>query len=180
MLDGFLCGLLLQPQPLPLARWWALVCDTEGRALPAGHDMAPLQAMVLRRHAELERAIARRQWFDPWVFELDDDGAPSEMVMPWVAGFSTALNELPPLPALDGAAAQEPLAILYRHLDPDDLEDADELLALIEELEPPADGAEAVEDLVRATLLLADLTRPMPTAAARSGPASLGRRPRRS
>ena len=50
-----------------------------------------------------------------------------------------------------------PLALLYRHLDVDDLEDADALLAEIESLEPPADLAAAVEELVRATLLLADV-----------------------
>ena len=57
---------------------------------------------------------------------------------------------------------REALATLYRHFDADDLEDDgdDELAALIDELEPPTDSAEAVEDLVRCTLLLADETRP--------------------
>jgi uncharacterized protein len=61
---------------------------------------------------------------------------------------------------LDGPALLEPLAQLFMHLDPEDLEDADELLAEIETLEPPADMAEAVEMLVRASLLLADVSRP--------------------
>jgi uncharacterized protein len=68
----------------------------------------------------------------------------------------------------------EPLALLYRHLDPDDLEDADELIAEIETLEPPVDLTDAVEGLVRATLLLADIGRPvtasLKTAAARPRP----------
>ncbi|HET9645640.1 MAG TPA: YecA family protein, partial [Burkholderiaceae bacterium] len=55
----------------------------------------------------------------------------------------------------------EPLATLYMHLDPEDLEDADELLAEIETLEPPQDLAEAVEGLVSSTLLLADVSRPL-------------------
>ncbi len=59
----------------------------------------------------------------------------------------------------DDPAVIEPLALIYRHLDPDDLEDADALLAEIETLEPPADLAESVEGLVRATLLLADVAR---------------------
>ena len=58
----------------------------------------------------------------------------------------------------------EPLALLYRHLDPDDLEDADELLEEIESIEPPETLDEAVEDLVRAILLLADVGRPQPAA----------------
>ena len=44
---------------------------------------------------------------------------------------------------------------------PDDLEEADALLAEIEMLEPPSNLTDAVESLVRATLLLADLTRPV-------------------
>jgi uncharacterized protein len=63
--------------------------------------------------------------------------------------------------------------VLYSAFDPDDLEDADELLALIDTLEPPADMAQAVEDLVRSVLLIADVTRPA-TGATRPAP---GRRP---
>jgi uncharacterized protein len=62
---------------------------------------------------------------------------------------------------LDAQRLREPLALLYRHLDADDLEDADDLLEEIESLEPPADLTEAVEELVRATLLLADVSRPV-------------------
>jgi uncharacterized protein len=58
----------------------------------------------------------------------------------------------------------QPLALLYRHLDPDDLDDADELLDAMESLEPPATLEEAVEDLVQATLLLADVSRPVAAA----------------
>jgi uncharacterized protein len=170
MLDGFLCGVLVQPVRLPVSRWLPHVSDAEGRALPQRFDAARLHELVLRRHAELDDAIARRQWFDPWVFELqDDDGdeAPSEIeaVYPWVAGFATAMEVFPAL--IDGKDAQavtEPLALIFRHLDPDDLEDADELLAEIEMLEPPQDLPEAVEGLVRATLLLADVSRPVPAA----------------
>ena len=62
----------------------------------------------------------------------------------------------PALMQTDAPALIEPLALLYRHLDADDLEDADELLAEIDSLGPPADLTEAVEQLVRAILLLAD------------------------
>jgi uncharacterized protein len=65
----------------------------------------------------------------------------------------------------------EPLAAIYLHLDPDDLEDADALLEEIESLEPPADLEEAVEGLVSAVLMLADVSRPLrPTARASAGP----------
>jgi uncharacterized protein len=188
MIDGFLCGVLVQPQAIAPARWLPFVTDADGRALPRGFDAARLHALVQRRHAELDVAIGQRRWFDPWVFELadepgaeeDDEGAdgddgappPIDAVYPWVAGFATALETFAGLMALDAAALTEPLALVYRHLAPDDLEDADELLAEIESLEPPADLSEAVEELVRATLLLADVSRPLrqPPQAPRSRP----------
>ena len=186
MLDGFLCGVLLQPDWVPVSRWMPFVTDVDGRALPPRFDTTRLHPLVLRRHAELNEAIDRRQWFDPWVFELGDEegeddedafdeGAPSEVdaVYPWVAGFASALEHFPGLMAGDAKALTEPLALLYRHLAPDDLEDADELLAEIDSLEPPADLSEAVEGLVQATLLLADISRPLPGALGDAG------RPRR-
>ena len=161
-LDGFLCGVLLQPKRVAEATWLPHVTDADGRPLPAGFDARPLQALARRRHAELDAAIQARQWFDPWVFELEGgEESPSEAVVGWVAGFATAMEFFPGLMAMDAAGLREPLALLYRHLDPDDLEDADDLIEEIESLEPPAELAEAVEDLVKATLLLADVSRPL-------------------
>ena len=181
MLDGFLCGLLVQPQDIPVRRWIGHVTDADGRPLPAGFDATKLHELVLRRHRELGLAIARRQWFDPWVFELSDenDAQPDpddqdpaghiDAVYPWVAGFATAMELFPALSDSGADALTEPLALVYRHLDPDDLEDADALLEEIESLEPPVDLSEAVEGLVRATLLLADVARP-PAASPPRGP----------
>jgi uncharacterized protein len=198
MLDGFLCGLLVQPRGVSAARWLPHVTDVDGRALPPRFDVSRVHELVMRRHAELNDAIARRQWFDPWVFELtdeadaerddadleDDDefGEPAvDAVYPWVAGFATALELFPDLMALDAKKLTEPLALVYRHLAPDDLEDADDLIAEIESLEPPADLSAAVEELVRATLLLADIARPLATPAPRGpvrrrGPSSSSNR----
>lgn len=161
MLDGYLCGVLLQPRPVPASQWLRHVHDVDGRAAPASLNLEPLHRIAKRRHAELDRAIEHRQWFDPWVYELDDeDASPSDTVMPWVAGFATAMELFPGLMRLPEATTLEPLALLYMHLDPDDLEDADALIAEIETIEPPRDLPEAVESLVRATLLLADVSRP--------------------
>ena len=166
--DGYLCGVIVQPQPVAETAWWPRVLDVDGRPPPAGFQAARLRVLVGRRHAELADAIARRQWFDPWVFELeaeaeaddedegDDDGAAIDAVYPWVTGFTLALETFPRLLEREGPEVSEPLALIYRHLGADNLEDADELKAEIEALEPPADLAAAVEELVRATLLLAD------------------------
>jgi uncharacterized protein len=180
MLDGFLCGVIVQPRPVPADRWLACVTDIDGRALPAGFDARELQALVRRRHAELARAIELRAWFDPWVYELDDPGAdPSDAVLAWAAGFATALALFPALMRSASPAALEPLALVYRHLDPDDLEDADDLLEAIDAIEPPHDLAEAVEDLVRATLLLADAMHRVVPPAGRGSAVSRRGSPRR-
>jgi uncharacterized protein len=194
MLDGYLCGVLVQPGRVPLSRWWPHVLDVEGRPLPPGHDVDELRRLALRRHAELDAAIERRDWFDPWVFgpedddeaapaaqrsrsddghaggsvpqddadDAGDDGPPPEVqaVYPWVAGCVTALDLFPALMVREGPALNDALVLLYRHLDPDDLEDADAILEAIDALEPPENLAVAVEELVRATLLLADIGRP--------------------
>ena len=168
-LDGYLCGVLLQPRPVPAAQWLRWVSDVEGQTLPPGPQADRLASLASRRHAELDRAIAQRQWFDPWVFEMDgEDLAPSELTLPWVAGFAAAMDHFEGLMALDHPGLLEPLAVLYAAFDPEDLEDADELLAVIETLEPPSTLAEAVEDLVRSVLLLADVSRPR-APAGRSG-----------
>jgi uncharacterized protein len=196
MLDGYLCGLLVQPRRIPATRWLAFVTDVDGRPLPPRFDATRLDSLVQRRYAELDDAIARRQWFDPLVFELDaeegeespeedhddeENGEPTSIdaVYPWVAGFATALELFPDLMAMDAKALTEPLALVYRHLAADDLEDADDLLAEIESLEPPEDLADAVEGLVRATLLLADISRPVAQTAPRP-PHGSARRPRSS
>ncbi len=161
MIDGYLCGVLLQPVPVPAERWLPLIPDVDGRTPPSRFDIATMRALVLRRHAELDAAIARRQWFDPWVYQLDDEATLTETVLPWVAGFATAVDAFTLLMDRHEDELLEPLATLYRHLDPDDLEDADALLAEIETLAPPETLAEAVEDLVRSVLLMADVSRPV-------------------
>jgi uncharacterized protein len=186
--DGFLCGVLVQPEAIAPARWLPFLTDVDGRALPRGFDAHRLHALVQRRVDELRHAIERRAWFDPLVFETDaaeddladlgddddvvedveDDEPPTDdhvhregtaaaAVLPWVAGCTAALETFPALLGSDDPALTAPLALLYRHVGTDTLEEAAALDAEIETLAPPADLAVAVEELVRATLLLADV-----------------------
>jgi len=169
--DGLLCGALLQPQRVPAERWLPLACDVDGRPAPPGPALDELKALLQRRHAELDRAIGQRQWFDPWIFQLDEDASPSDCVLPWVAGFAAAMEAFPALMGLSDTELVEPLALLFLHFDPEDLEDADALLEVIATLEPPEDLGEAVQDIVRALMLIADVTRPRsPKPAARTPP----------
>ena len=226
MLDGFLCGVLVQPEAPAPTIWLPHVTDADARPLPKGFAVDRLHRLVLRRHAELDRAIQQRRWFDPWVFEMatadaaagemapadaaaremapadtaagemapaDDESGSDEngeggssardAVYPWVAGFALAMDVCPGLMARNADLLNEPLALLYRHLDPDDLEDAQALLDIIAALPVSDDLSDNVEDLVRATLLLADVGRPLPRSASdrpapRPKPAARGR-PRR-
>lgn len=160
MLDGYLCAVLLRAPALPVERWLPFVLDLEGRAGAPPDRRATAQQAVLQRHASLNQAITRRQWFDPWVFELDGDADPIEAVMPWAAGFALAAERFAlPLPP-DSDAADEALALVYQYLDADDFPGVTALRAQVELLEPPTTLAQAVEDLVQAVLLLADLTGP--------------------
>lgn len=160
-LDGYLCGVLLQPVTISATDWLPLVFDVDGAPAPAGPEAGRISALACRRHDELERAIAQRRWFDPLIFEPDDPSAqPAQAQLPWVAGFAAAMERFPALLQRDDPALLEPLAVLYAAFDPRDLEDAQDLLPVIETLEPPSTMAEAAEDLVRSVLLLADVSRP--------------------
>ena len=180
-LDGYLCGVLLQPRRVPAERWLPLVTDLDGRPAPQGPALKELHALVQRRYTELDQAITQRDWFDPWIYQLDDAADASECLLPWVAGFAAAMEAFPALMAMSDPELVEPLALLFMHFDPDDLEDADALVAVIETLEPPADLGEAVQDTVRALMLIADVSRPRaaPPKTARGGrtPPPPGQRP---
>lgn len=184
MLDGFACGVALQPTELDPQLWLPFVLDLEGRAAPVGPRVNAATQAVLARHATLRTAIEHRQWFDPWIYELDSDTPAAAAVAPWAAGFAMAVEHFAlPLDRQAGAA-REALALIYQGLEADDWPDAGELQAEIDAIEPPSNLEEAVEDLVRASLLLADLVasarsaRPQSRPTRRKSPSAAGRKPR--
>jgi uncharacterized protein len=164
-IDGFLTGITLQR--IALGDTWRLFVDPDGRAPNINRDepsVRHLLSLLESRRARLDAAIEQRSWFDPWLFEAEPDAVDPvrEACAPWAAGFALAMDHAPGLMALDHPDLIDALALVYVHFDADDLEDADDLLASIAALEPAADLAAAVEDLVTATLLLADISRPRP------------------
>ena len=136
MLDGYLCGVIVQPVLLEPATWLAHVFDFDGRPLPDDVDQAWLArttALIMRRHAALNRAIVEDGWFDPLVLEFDDEhprepvpegeidhmaglSPVSQSLMPWVAGFHHAAETFPDLAEMPDDAVMAALARLYRHL----------------------------------------------------------------
>jgi uncharacterized protein len=76
MLDGFLCGVIVQPTLLEVDAWLPYVFDAGGHrwgeAEPAPEQLRA-RALILRRHAALNRAIAEYGSFDPFILEAGDD-----------------------------------------------------------------------------------------------------------
>jgi uncharacterized protein len=164
MVDGFLAAVVVLPKRIARGKWMPYVLDAEGRAAPDDDETRAVRTLVERRHAELTAAVDARAWFDPWVFDGED------ACYPWAAGFAQAWERF--APAGGGPAVDDALALVYRHLGPGDLDLADpagqRVQAAIDALEPPADLADGVEQLVRATLLLADASGRPKTAPARA------------
>jgi uncharacterized protein len=178
MLDGYLCGVIVQPIVLEAPTWLAHVFDYEGRPLPDDVDPAWQQrttALIARRHAALNRALAEDGWFDPLVLEADDESAEaaasegeddgsaalppaSRSLMPWVAGFQHAAGCFPDLEEMDDEAVMAALARLYRHL-PAESDEERELVALLDKEQPLADLDEAIDELIGSVADLYDLTR---------------------
>ena len=178
MLDGYLCGVIVQPVLLEPATWLAHVFDFDGRPLPDDVNPEWLQrttALILRRHAVLNRAIVEDGWFDPLVLEFDDEhprepvpeGEPdpmadlnpiSQSLMPWVAGFQHAAVCFPDLSEIGDEAVMAALARLYRHL-PAETDEEREIVATLDREHPLATLDDAMEELVVTVADLQDLTR---------------------
>ena len=173
MLDGYLCGVIVQPVLLEADAWLPHVFDFDGQPLPEDVDPAwreRVTALILRRHAALNRAIAEDGWFDPLILELDDFNPPrtddpaaslkpvSQALFPWVAGFQHAMESFPDLLELPDPAIDVALARLYRHL-PAQTDEEREVVATLDKEHPLATLDEAIEDLIVIVADLEDLTR---------------------
>jgi uncharacterized protein len=177
MLDGFLCGVIVQPLLLEPAAWLNHVFDIEGRPLPDDADPQwrdRTAALITRRHSALLRSIEEDGYFDPLILEPDPD-APQEPdeardhatdglnpvslpLMPWVAGFQHATLCFPDLAELADDAVQSTLARLYRHLPTETAQERD-VVAVLDREHPLGSLDEAIEDLVVSVADLQDLTR---------------------
>jgi len=168
MLDGFLCGVLVQPVLLAADTWLPHVFDIEGRPLPDDADAEWLErtrTLILRRHAALQHALAEDGWFDPLVLEPDESDPPpedmtpiSQALLPWVAGFQHATIAFPDLIEMPDDAVATALARIFRHL-PAETDDEREVVETLDREHPLATLDDAIEDLVVAVADLSDLTR---------------------
>ncbi|MBV8469849.1 MAG: UPF0149 family protein [Burkholderiaceae bacterium] len=184
MLDGYLCGVLVQPRLIEVDEWLPNIFDYDGGLLPDDVDaawLARIKELVVRRHTALNRAMVENGWFDPVVLDLDEEAPPetaaededaeqaqaratydamgpiSRTLMPWVAGFQHAALCFPELSEMDDDAVMAALARLYRHL-PAETPEEKEIVATLDREHPLKDLDDAIEELVVTVADLCDLT----------------------
>ncbi|HEX4233502.1 MAG TPA: UPF0149 family protein [Caldimonas sp.] len=135
MLDGFLCCVIVQPAIVESDNWLPYVFDAGGHRwgeAEPGDEQRRARALVLRRHAALNRALAEYGSFEPLLLQPDADNADEQrraaddpigaILRPWVAGFEQALQVLPALVDLDDSQVRSALARVLQFL-PDDAAD---------------------------------------------------------
>jgi uncharacterized protein len=129
MLDGFLCGVLVQPVLVDAETWLPHVFDAGGHRWGEAEptvEQRRARALVMRRHAALNRALAEHGAFEPFLLEPVDGGESGaveehqpgadpvgETLQPWIFGFEQALQLLP---ALDELGDPEIASVVARIL----------------------------------------------------------------
>jgi uncharacterized protein len=178
MLDGFLVGAALQPDPVTVEAILPHVFDAEARpeAMPADPAARRRVAdLVARQYGYLAACLAAREGFDPIVFPLEDERgravegkAGIAALAPWAAGFMNAIDTFPQLLDTHGedSALAESLVGVLRHLPVDPDEPAAEARRFAEDKRrverdmPLADLDDAIEHLIECVLDAADISRP--------------------
>lgn len=185
MLDGYLCGVLVQPRLIDSEEWLPNIFDYDGGVLPDDVDATwfeRIRELVERRHKALNRAMVEDGWFDPVVLDLDEQSEPDEpapegesaedaaaresyavlspisrTLMPWVAGFQHACLCFPELSDMADDGVSTAMARLYRHL-PAETAEEKEVVALLNRDHPLNDLDDAIEELVVTVADLCSLT----------------------
>jgi uncharacterized protein len=178
MLDGFIAGVLVQPELIDAERWLPHVFDAGGHRWgesEPGPEQLRARELIARRCAAMNRSLAEFGGFDPLILEPDEADeaeaaakpeAPEELpdpitraILPWVAGFEFAASILPGLYALDDDAVATTLTRLYRFLPAESAEEEATAELLAKERPLPTLDA-AIEELIVCVAELYDLTAP--------------------
>jgi len=86
-LDGFLCAIVVSPEPIAREEWWPFdwLADERGQIKPGNQE---LETMIMARLAQIEEELAADQ-FAP-LYEVDDEE--EEVVWEaWLAGFQQGM-----------------------------------------------------------------------------------------
>ncbi|MEO5882326.1 MAG: UPF0149 family protein [Caldimonas sp.] len=183
MLDGFIAGVLVQPELIDAERWLPHVFDAGGHRWgesAPGPEQLRARELIGRRYSAMNRSLAEFGGFDPLILEPDEPDepdAPDELVgaettqdeppldpitraiLPWVAGFEFAASILPGLYALEDDAVATTLTRLYRFLPAEGAEEEATAALLASERPMPTLDA-AIEELIACVAELYELTEP--------------------
>jgi uncharacterized protein len=125
MLDGYLCGLLVQPTPPSKSEWLPPIFgehETPFHTDVAGWSIAQqerLEALIAQRWAAIEDGLIDQGWFDPIVPGSEEATAltpPFEGLGFWVSGFEWALAHFTALEDKGLPDVPDLLDSLWRHL----------------------------------------------------------------
>ncbi|MBC7701626.1 UPF0149 family protein [Aquabacterium sp.] len=168
MLDGYLCGILVQPVLLTPEQWLPPIFGETGQ-VPAPTEgwtatqNTRLLVLIERRREEILRGILENSWFDPIVPQLEDDDGKlltgkdaMEGLGYWVAGFEWALANFPQLEDLGSAAVPDVLESLWRHL-PEQDETQAEMTKALDQEHPLRNLDEGIQRLVFDVVDLAEV-----------------------
>ena len=177
MLDGFIAGVLVQPELIEAERWLPHVFDAGGHRwgeAEPGPEQRRARELIARRFAAMNRSLAEFGGFDPLILEPDEGGegeapeAPADetpldpitrAILPWVAGFEFAASIFPALYALDDDAVATTLTRLYRFLPAEGAEEEATAALLVKE-RPLATLDAAIAEVIVCVAELYDLTAP--------------------
>ena len=177
MLDGFLAGVIVQPELVASERWLPHVFDAGGHRWGEAEptkEQVRARELIARRHTAMNRSLAEFGGFEPLILEPEEaDGEPAaggpdaptldattRAILPWVAGFEFAASIFPAMYELDDEAVSTTLTRLYRFLPAETDEDV-ATAALIAGLRPIATLDDAIGELVGCVGELYELTAPL-------------------
>ena len=177
MLDGFLAGVIVQPELIATERWLPHVFDAGGHRWGEAEptpEQTRARELIARRHAAMNRSLAEFGGFDPLILEPaePDEGTPPDgpdapaldattrAILPWVAGFEFAASIFPAMYELDDDAVATTLTRLYRFL-PAEGDEEEATAALLAREHPIATLDAAIEEVVACVGELYDLTAPL-------------------
>lgn len=167
LLDGYLCGVLVQPVKLTPEQWLPPIFGTQDALAPGDEWPADkhqrLLDLIQRRHDELFKGIVEDGWFDPLVpLPEDDDGKPLqgqaalEGLGYWVAGFEWALANFTHLEDAALPGVPDLLDSVWRHL-PEQDEAQQAMTKALDEEHPLKSLDAAIEALVFDVIDLAEI-----------------------
>ena len=88
-LDGFLCGVLISPDPIPLDEWWPFSWLTDGRSSVLTGDRQELAGLIRERLAAIEAELSAGAYAP--LYDIDDETGDIAWHI-WLSGLEQAMQ----------------------------------------------------------------------------------------